>query len=106
MPQEQPAALEDKMNTFRSDDRFKNVTALKRLAALIGITTGIAAGVLLALPSRAQQPERLPTVVINGKSTQTLAAMRAAGDVQTLPTVVITARRGDRGLDGEQVAAR
>jgi hypothetical protein len=103
MPQEQPAAPEDEMNTIRCYDRFTNV---KRVAALIGVATGIAAGLLLALPSRAEEPQRLPTVVINGKSTQTLAALRAAGDVRTLPTVVVSARRADRPMDGEQVAAR
>ncbi|WP_431256432.1 hypothetical protein ACQ86G_16975 [Roseateles chitinivorans] len=91
------------MNTIRCYDRFTNV---KRVAALIGVATGIVAGLLLALPSRAEEPQRLPTVVINGKSAQTLAALRAAGDVQTLPTVVVTSRRADRTLDGEQVAAR
>lgn len=91
------------MNTIRCYDRFTNV---KRVAALIGVATGIVAGLLLALPSRAEEPQRLPTVVIHGKSTQALAALRAAGEVQTLPTVVVTSRRADRALDGEQVAAR
>ncbi|MDH0868102.1 hypothetical protein [Mitsuaria sp. GD03876] len=91
------------MNTIRCYDRFTNA---KRLAALIGIATGIAAGLLLALPSRAEQPQRLPTVVINGKSSQTLAAMRDAGELRTLPTVVVSGRRADRAFDGEQVAAR
>lgn len=91
------------MNTIRCHDRF---ATLKRLAALIGVGAGIAAGLLMALPSRAGQPERLPTVVINGKSAPTLAALRAAGEVQTLPTVVVTGRRADTGVDGEQVASR
>lgn len=91
------------MTTIRCYDRF---TTLKRLAALIGVATGIGVGLLMALPSRAEQPQRLPTVVINGKSTQTLAALRSAGDIQTLPTVVVSGRRADRAIDGEQVAAR
>ncbi|WP_416762337.1 hypothetical protein ACNI65_08285 [Roseateles sp. So40a] len=90
------------MNTIRCYDRY---TTLKRLITVLGVGAGIAAGLLLTLPSRAE-PQRLPTVVINGKSTQTLAAMRAAGELHTLPTVVVTGRRSDAGLDGEQVAAR
>ncbi|WP_343628879.1 hypothetical protein [Roseateles sp.] len=84
------------MNTIRCYDRFAN---LKRIAALIGVTTGIAAGLLLALPARAAQPQalaqaqvqKLPTVVISGKATR------------SLPTVVVTGRRA---IDGQQVAAR
>ncbi|OWQ93027.1 hypothetical protein CDN99_00515 [Roseateles aquatilis] len=82
------------MNTIRCYDRFSNA---KRIAALIGVATGVAAGLLLALPARAEQPQaqRLPTVVISGKSIKT-------AEVRTLPTVVITGRR----IDGQQVAAR
>lgn len=88
-------------NTVYCYDRF---AGLKRAAALIGITTGIAAGLLLALPARAAQPaaqavvQTLPTVVITGKATRA-----AKPEVQRLPTVVITAKRS---LDGQQVAQR
>lgn len=84
------------MNTIRCYDRFSNV---KRVAALIGVATGIAAGLLLALPARAEapQPQRLPTVFISGKSVQS-----AAVEVRRLPTVVVNGRR----IDGQQVASR
>ncbi|MBO9686284.1 hypothetical protein [Roseateles chitosanitabidus] len=88
------------MNTIRCYDRFATI---KRIAALVGVTTGIAAGLLLALPARAAQPQpqvqKLPTVVISGKSTRTVAA----NEVRSLPTVVVTGRRA---IDGQQVAAR
>lgn len=86
------------MNTIRCYDRFAN---LKRIAALIGVTTGIAAGLLLALPARAAQPQvqKLPTVIISGKATRTVAV----DEVRSLPTVVVTGRRA---IDGQQVAAR
>lgn len=92
------------MNTIRCYDRFAN---LKRIAALIGVTTGIAAGLLLALPARAAQPQalaqaqvqKLPTVIISGKATRAVAV----DEVRSLPTVVVTGRRA---IDGQQVAAR
>lgn len=88
------------MTTIRCYDRF---ATLKRIAALVGVTTGIAAGLLLALPARAAQAEaqvhKLPTVVISGKSTRTVAA----AEVRSLPTVVVNGRRA---IDGQQVAAR
>ncbi|MCH7345048.1 hypothetical protein LZ017_16825 [Pelomonas sp. CA6] len=92
------------MNTIACYDRRAGLT---RSIAAIAVITGMAAGLVLGLGVRAQPSpvavQKLPTVVMNGKSVKSADAADAEVQIERLPTVVVS---GKRSVDGEQLAQR